>query len=180
MRQNRQRHEQYKLNLPEGMRDRIKMAATDAGQSMAMWITRALQKSLDDSDSSTSPLVGEDSKAGRPKEPLAPLGEGYPPPATYPVKFDVIPDLLRLAEKLEDRGFHLLRSSMLEIIELRHNAALQTRPAAFEIFDPEDGTYLTRSEQAANSSGHDYCGLYRRAGVKDGPMFPARIDPHAP
>jgi hypothetical protein len=171
MRQNRQLEDKYIVRLPDGMRDSIKLAAAAAGQSMNTWIIRALLQSLDKDGAagSASPLVGEDSKAGRPKEPLAALGEGYPPPATYPTQFDAIPDLKRLAQKLDGRDFHLLQSSMLEIIELRQRVQLQMLPAAFEVLDPEGGLYLTRSEQAARRSGHAYNGLYRRAGVNIAP-----------
>jgi hypothetical protein len=40
--------------------------------------------------------------------------------------------------------------------------ALQKRPAAFEVLDTESGVYLTRSEAAAQNSGFEYYGLYRR------------------
>lgn len=40
--------------------------------------------------------------------------------------------------------------------------ALQKLPAAFEVLDTENGTYLTRSEIAAQNSGFEYNGLYRR------------------
>lgn len=39
---------------------------------------------------------------------------------------------------------------------------LQKRPAAFEVLDTENGAYLTRSEVAAQNSGFEYNGLYRR------------------
>lgn len=37
-------------------------------------------------------------------------------------------------------------------------------PVAFEVLDTENGTYLTRSEQAAIKSEYEYNGLYRRDG----------------
>lgn len=40
---------------------------------------------------------------------------------------------------------------------------LEKRPSAFEVLDTENGTYLTRSEQAAIATGYEYNGLYRRA-----------------
>ncbi|UFS83162.1 hypothetical protein LPB79_12990 [Rhizobium sp. T136] len=45
-----------------------------------------------------------------------------------------------------------------------HEAAplLDKLPAAFEVLDQENGTYLTRSEIAAQNSGFEYNGLYRR------------------
>lgn len=43
--------------------------------------------------------------------------------------------------------------------------ALERLPVAFEVLDIELGTYLTRSEEAAIKSGHEYNGLYRRAAL---------------
>lgn len=42
--------------------------------------------------------------------------------------------------------------------------SLEKLPAAFEVLDTDNGTYLTRSEQAAISSEYSYNGLYRRDG----------------
>lgn len=39
---------------------------------------------------------------------------------------------------------------------------LEKRPAAFEVLDAENGTYLVRSERAAVNSECEYNGLYRR------------------
>jgi hypothetical protein len=41
---------------------------------------------------------------------------------------------------------------------------LEKLPVAFEVYDTENGVYLTRSEEAAIASGHEYAGLYRREG----------------
>jgi hypothetical protein len=40
-------------------------------------------------------------------------------PKTYPVEYDLLPDLRRIADALGDRDHHLLMSAILEIIELR-------------------------------------------------------------
>ncbi len=47
---------------------------------------------------------------------------------------------------------------------------LEKRPVAFEILDTEEGTYLTRSEQAAINSEYEYHGLYRRDGGAPEPV----------
>lgn len=39
---------------------------------------------------------------------------------------------------------------------------LEKRPAAFEVLDTDEGVYLTRSEIAAQRTGYEYNGLYRR------------------
>lgn len=45
---------------------------------------------------------------------------------------------------------------------------LEKRPAAFEVLDTENGTYLTRSEEAALATGFEYNGLYRRDSAEPG------------
>lgn len=49
--------------------------------------------------------------------------EAVPPPMTYPKEHDHIPHLLQLADKLDGAGYFLLKSSILEIIELRKLAS---------------------------------------------------------
>ena len=43
---------------------------------------------------------------------------------------------------------------------------LETKPAAFEVLDHVNGTYVTTNEQAALATEFPYNGLYRRVGVK--------------
>ena len=42
---------------------------------------------------------------------------------------------------------------------------LETKPAAFEVLDHVNGTYVTTNEQAALATEFPYNGLYRRVGV---------------
>lgn len=50
-----------------------------------------------------------------------------------------------------------------DLLERRHvSPPLEKRPAAFEVLDTDEGVYLTRSEIAAQRTGYEYNGLYRR------------------
>lgn len=59
---------------------------------------------------------------------------------------------------------------------------LEKLPAAFEVLDTENGTYLTRSEEAAIASDYEYNSLYRRDGsalsaqVQDAPVKSFIVD----
>jgi len=50
-----------------------------------------------------------------------------------------------------------------DLLESRNaSPPLERRPAAFEVLDTDEGVYLTRSEIAAQRTGFEYNGLYRR------------------
>lgn len=57
-----------------------------------------------------------------------------------------------------------------DVIEARIRASLaaiklETKPAAFEVLDHVNGTYVTTNEQSALATEFPYNGLYRRVGA---------------